>query len=178
MIVSNVICNRWVGQDFGDWRSKIDRVICPFIIGCEAWLWTHTPTYAALSFLAFPIWRYDGWGEQFLAIHGNDAAYKGRNTDKLITKIADKLYIPVTISQRKLYGVMWGGLRGLYDLPAFIILSVLLQNPYIAILGLLMGLQGAAYYLSGALFPNKGTPPAELIMGFLRGSLWLGTFYA
>jgi hypothetical protein len=179
MIISNIICNRWVGHEYGDWRSRIDRYICPLIIACEAYLWTvFNWQVALLAGLGFAVWRYDGWGEANLAMHGSQIHYANRNRKKWVTKLADAIYTPNgTNKQRKLYGIIWGGIRGLYDLPAFIAVAVLFSNPLIAALGLLMGLQGAVYYLSGKLFPSRGTPPAELIMGAFRGSLWLGALY-
>lgn len=172
MIISNAICNRWVGHDFGDWRSRIDRYVCPVIIGIEAWLWTTNPIASAIAAIAFPFWRYDGWGEQFLAMHGNQAHYAKRNQAKVITKLTDWLYTPNGNEEdHKLYGVLWGGLRGLYDLPAFVILGALVQNYYIPILGLLMAAQGFIYFLVGR-YINQDTAPAEWLVGAYRGLLW------
>ena len=182
MILSNIVCTRWVGQDFGKWVSRIDRYICPLIIGLDAWLICQllgipeqlSLTVAFIATVAFPLWRYDGWGEQNLAMHGDKKHYDRRNKNKFVTKIADWIlpdaYLP---SERKFYGIVWGGLRGLYDLPAFIIMSIVMENYYIAFAGLLMGLQGFIYFLVRK-YIKQDTAPAELALGAWRGCLWLG----
>ena len=175
MIISNTICTRLIGDDR---VVAYKRLWVPFIIIAEAYLWSvFNWEVALLAGVAFCLWRYDGWGEQFLAMHGDKKHYDNRNKSKFVTKIADYLYKPKNKNQRKLYGIIWGGLRGLYDVPAFIALAVLLQNYQIAFLGLLMGLQGVVYYLAGCVFSNKGTPPAELAIGGYRGILWTGAVY-
>ncbi|MCG8394192.1 MAG: hypothetical protein MI745_14030 [Pseudomonadales bacterium] len=145
----------------------------PLVIACEAFLWAQNWQLAILAGISFAIWRYDGWGEQFLAMHGQARHYRNRNKKKWVTKIADWLFVPIDrVSQYRAYGIVWGGLRGLYDLPAFIALSFLLGVPWIAPLGLLMGLQGYIYYFSRDLF-GVDTAPAEWSMGIFRSTLWL-----
>ena len=165
MIISNIIANQIIGnKQIGNHK----RVWVPLLVGGEAWLWMFNWQIALLTMIAFPIWRYDGWGEQFLTMHGDRTHYNNRRK-KIITKIADFLFPnPSAIQDRKVYGMLWGGLRGLYDLSGFAALSILLQNYYIALIGLLMGLQGVMYYIDGKLPSKFHHAPA----GAWRGLLW------
>lgn len=178
MIISNIICTRLIGDDR---VVAHKRLWVPLLIGLEAWGWVQlsgiSEWFIPLSMVAFPLWRYDGWGEQFLAMHGKETKYQGRNKRKIVTKCADFIYQKFlsprkTIHSRKVYGMIWGGLRGLYDLPGLVALSILLQNYYIAFPGLLMGLQGVVYYLT-ARYLKEDTAHSEIAVGLLRGFLWL-----
>lgn len=172
MIVSNILANRIVGDSrIGHYK----RLWAPLIIALEAFLWTGSALISAIFAVGFALWRYDGWGEQFLATHGDINAYNNRNKSKIITKIADFLMTPASVIERKVYGIIWGSFRGLYDVPLFIVLSILL-NSYIVFLGLLMGLQGALYYLT-AKYWGEGTDKSEVVMGAFRGILLLMALY-
>lgn len=172
MIISNAVCTRWVGHDFGNWLGKIDRPLCPLIIGAVAWAITGSWIIALINAIGFVVWRYPGWGEQFLAMHGDKHHFDNRNKSLPPTWLADKIYKPKNQTQRKMYGVIWGGLRGLYDIFAFITLAIVLQNYYIALIGLLMAAQGGIYFLVGK-YIKQDTAPAEWILGGYRGVLWL-----
>jgi hypothetical protein len=169
MIIENIFCNTVMGVDFKErlpWIGKYKRVWLPFLIFLSTMMYGWDVALALT--LGFMIWRYPGWGEMFLAMHGDKQAYDDRER-YFITWIADKIYIPLNTSGRKVYGMIWGALRGLYDAPTFVALSVLL-NPYIALLALLMSIQGVVYHLVGR-FIAEDTLLAEIAMGAYRGIL-------
>lgn len=172
MIISNTICTRWVGKE----GYSLDRIASPFIISIEAYLLTGSWQVCLITGIAFALWRYDGWGEQFLVMHGEKKHYDNRNTNKIITKIADFIYSsPPTQQARKRYGILWGGLRGLYDMIGFLALSIVLGNHYVMLAAPLMAAQGYIYYLVGN-YIKQDTAYCEYALGFYRGLLWMGAF--
>lgn len=170
MIIENIFCNTIMGVDFKErlpWLGGNKRIWLPCLIFLSTMMYGWDVALALT--LGFMLWRYPGHGETFLAMHGNEENYINREK-YVITWIADKIHIPLTASGRKVYGMIWGALRGLYDVPTFVALSVLLYNPYIGLLGFLMAIQGVVYYLVGR-FIKEDTLHAEIAMGAYRGAL-------
>lgn len=173
MLLSNIFANRLIGHDFSLEYPKLNkykRGIVPALIFVDTLLFGWAT--ALILTLGFILWRYPGWGEIFIAMHGDELHYKNRDTDKLDIIIADFLYTPKDTEGRKRWGVVYGAVRGLYDLPTFAALAVLYASPAALLLGFGMALLGLVYYLTPKLF-SEDTAHAEYLGGALRGALLL-----
>lgn len=73
------------------------------------------------------------------------------------------------MTRAEIYGLAYGSMRGLWELPTTIALAVYYHQPLIALWGLLGAGMGVVYYVAGKLSKLHATRWAELGYGFLRG---------
>lgn len=83
--------------------------------------------------------------------------------------VAMKFSLPIT--EGKKFGFIYGLCRGLYCLPATILMAVMFVNPLIAPLGILGSLQSPCYWLAGKLLKNNpyNAPLARILFGSVQG---------
>lgn len=131
-------------------------------------------SYVAIFFGTL-LWLVPPWGLFFSAYHGRWERWNPNATNWMIKWIVDLGYwlVPFVgttdLPSNRERGTLCMALRGLYILPLFIMLGVLL-DPRIAVCGFIGLLQGPAYGVMRYL-PNieQGTQYAEPLTMFIYG---------
>lgn len=78
------------------------------------------------------------------------------------------------MTRPELYALVYGSLRGLYELPMTIALAWYYHQPLIALWGLLGAGMGICYMIAGKVSEKHATRTAELGYGILRGLILWG----
>lgn len=148
-------------------RIVFRAVLMPLVV---AWHFSFELDVLFSAFVGFLIWTVPGWGKYFAAWHGRYNPME--REQRWIDWVGEAVYPYNGDKERNhIRGALCMGLRGLYLMPFFVMMTP--YSLYAPIIGMGMFLQGLAYYVCRYVPERHAASVAEVLTGLLIAVLIL-----